>query len=221
MDRDICLVVDRSSSMKLDLASEASTMSLSDPRICLPPDPVDSRWAALATAVEGFVAALATTPQTEYVALVSYASNFTLCGVANNASDIDQELTPEHTLVNSAMQSISGSAFNGATNISAGIDSGVEVLTDPGQARPFALKTIVLMTDGHATQGRLPVLAAEDAAQHGIVIHTITFGNGAQQSAMIDVAAATDGKHYHAPDAVALEEIFREIALTMLVTLTE
>jgi len=221
MDRDICLVVDRSSSMKLDLASTAAGMSLSDSRVCLTPDSVDSRWAALATAVQGFVTALATTPQTEHVALVSYGSDFAYCSVSNNASDIDQDLNADHSLVNSAMQSISDSVFNGATNISAGIDSGVVVLTDPLQARPFALKTIVLMTDGHATEGRDPVLAAEDAALEGIMIHSITFGNGAQQPAMEAVAAATGGKHYHAPDAAALEAIFREIALTMLVTLTE
>jgi hypothetical protein len=207
--------------MKLDLASEATGMSLDDPRIGLPPDPVDSRWAALATAVQEFVAALGTTPQTEHVALVSYASNFTHSGVSNNASDIDQTLTSDHALVNTAMQSISDRVFNGATNISAGIDSGVEVLVNTEQARPFALKTIVLMTDGHATEGRQPVVAAEDAARDGIVIHTITFGSGAQQAAMSAVAAATDGKHYHAPDAEALRTIFREIALTMLVTLTE
>lgn len=221
MDRDICIVVDRSSSMKLDLASEASGMGLDDPRIALPPDPVDSRWAALAAAVQEFVAALATTPQTEHVALVSYASDFTHSGVTNNASDIDQTLSPDDALVNSGMQSISDRVFNGGTNISAGIDSGVEVLTVTEQARPFARKTLVLMTDGHATEGRDPVLAAEDAALDGVVVHTITFGSGAEQSAMEAVAAATNGKHYHAPDAEALKAIFREIALTMLVTLTE
>ncbi len=183
--------------------------------------PVHSRWAALATAVQGFVTALATTPQTEHVALASYASDYELCGITNTASEIDQELTPDHTLINGAMQSISDTAFNGYTNIAAGIDSGVEVLTDPGQARPFAMKTMVLMTDGHQTAGRDPVLAAEEAAREGIVIHTITFSTGADQAAMQSVADAAGGNHYHAPDAQALEDIFREIALTIMVTLVE
>ena len=221
MDRDICVVVDRSNSMKLSLSSTARGIGRFDPRICLPPDPINSRWAALATAVQGFVAALATTPQTEHVALASYASDYELCGITNTASDIDQELTGDHTLINGAMQSISDTAFNGYTNIAAGIDSGVEVLTDPGQARPFAMKTMVLMTDGHQTAGGDPVLAAEEAAREGIVIHTITFSTGADQAAMQLVADAAGGNHYHAPDAQALEDIFREIALTIMVTLVE
>jgi hypothetical protein len=38
---------------------------------------------------------------------------------------------------------------------------------------------------------------------------------------MRDVAAATGGLHFHAPDAARLEAIFREIASTLPVMLTE
>jgi hypothetical protein len=54
-----------------------------------------------------------------------------------------------------------------------------------------------------------------------ITINTVTFGDNADQRRMQDVAAATEGKHYHAPDAAALEQIFREIASTLPVMLTE
>ena len=59
LDRDICLVVDRSSSMKLYLTDTAPVMSGSDPRFCQPPDPVLSRWAALNSAIDVFIAELA------------------------------------------------------------------------------------------------------------------------------------------------------------------
>jgi Ca-activated chloride channel family protein len=221
MDRDICIVVDRSSSMKLDVTSNAVGIGTGNPIFCRPPDPEDSRWAALATAVDGFVAALASTPQTEHVALVSYASDYTGCGITNHVTDVDQDLTPDTTLINSAMQSISARAFNGNTNIAAGIDTGVLVLTNPSRARPYSVKTMVLMTDGQRTEGRQPVLGAEDAALEGIVIHTITFGHGADIPSMQEVARATGGRHYHAPNADALRDIFREIAYTISVTLTE
>ncbi len=48
-----------------------------------------------------------------------------------------------------------------------------------------------------------------------------SLGAGADQSQMQNVATATSGNHYHAPDAAALEAAFREIALTLPVVLTE
>jgi hypothetical protein len=220
LDRDICLVVDRSSSMKLDMASTAETMSTSDPRFPLPPNMADSRWASLSGAVDEFIAALATTPQVEKLGLVSYSSEGTWAGVANNAADIDQSLDLNHTQVKTALDEITARVFNGATNISAGIDFGVDVLTDAATARPYASKTMVLLTDGCFNNGRPPIEAALDAAAQGIVIHTVTFSAGARQQDMIDVAEATGGEHYHADDAATLREVFRKIALTMPVVMT-
>ena len=79
---------------------------------------------------------------------------------------------------------------------------------------------MVLLTDGIYNRGRDPRLAAQDAADAGVIIHTVTFSDAAEQQAMIDVAAATGGNHYHAPDAATLDAIFREIALTLPVLLT-
>ncbi|MDG2390104.1 MAG: pilus assembly protein TadG-related protein, partial [Planctomycetaceae bacterium] len=62
VDRDIMLVVDRSSSMKLAINHPTGNMSTSDTRFDEPPRP-DSRWAALELAVQEFVTALGETPQ--------------------------------------------------------------------------------------------------------------------------------------------------------------
>jgi hypothetical protein len=53
------------------------------------------------------------------------------------------------------------------------------------------------------------------------VIHTITFSSDADIRRMQDVAAATGGKHFHAPNAEELVKIFKEIAATLPVLLTE
>jgi Mg-chelatase subunit ChlD len=153
--------------------------------------------------------------------LVSYASDGTWCSVTNNKADIDQVLTENLSLVTTALNTISNRAFNGSTNVSAGIDKGVIVLTDTARIRPFAAKTMVLMTDGLWNQGRDPELAAIDAKAKSIVIHTITFGDSADQTSMQRVAAATGGKHFHAPTPEALQNIYREIALSLPVILTE
>ena len=146
IDRDILLVVDRSSSMKLAVDHPTGNMSTSDWRFPLPPEP-DSRWVALEAAVHTFVNALQETPQVEWLGLVSYASNYSRFGVNNTEASIDEHLTETHSAVNSEMAAHTGTVFNGLTHISKGIDEGVQALFHSG-ARPFAFKTMVLMTDG-------------------------------------------------------------------------
>jgi hypothetical protein len=220
LDRDICLVVDRSSSMKLYLTDTSPTMSTSDPRFCQKPDMTLSRWGALKVAVDRFVDALATTPQLEHVALVSYGSAYTACSVTNSAASINCQLSQNHANVTSAMATISNTKFNGATNIEAGILKGIEVLTNTTYARPYAAKTMVLMSDGAYTVGQQPSLVAPQAAAHDIIIHTISFGEANPQE-MQAIADATGGNHYIAPDAATLQAIFEEIALTLPVIFTD
>ncbi|GAB4159634.1 MAG: VWA domain-containing protein [Planctomycetaceae bacterium] len=219
VDRDICLVVDRSSSMKLWVDERASGLSIRDWRVCAVAQP-RSRWVALEGAVRVFLNELQKTPQREYVGLASYASDFNYCGVRNKQAEINQQLTDRASAVNSAMDAITNSKFNGNTAIGEGIYKGMEALAHPTYSRPFARKTIVLLTDGWQNNGRSPVAAAQDAKRQGIVIHTITFGDSANQGQMRAIAASTGGKHYHAPDEAALVNAFREIALSLSVILT-
>jgi hypothetical protein len=181
----------------------------------------DSRWGELSVAVNSFLDELANTPYEEHVSLVSFASDCTWVGVHNNASDLDQSLTSDTAYVRTALSAISSRVFNGATNIAAGLDTGVLALTNPSKARPFAAKTMVLMTDGFPTAGRSTLDAARDAAAQNIVVHTVTFGASTDQSLMINTAAITGGKHYHAPDGARLKAIFEEIALSLPVVLTD
>jgi len=216
LDRDICLVVDRSGSMMLGLVGR----SIPGGGVCRPPHPTRSRWGALTMAVAGFLNELEKTRQQEQCGLVSYSSAARLCGLTYTTSDINAGLSLNYQPIRNEMNRLSQNPVRGRTAISAGIDNGIRVLTS-GSARPFALRTMVLMTDGRHNTGREPVLAARDAAQQGIVINTVTFSNEADIARMQAVAAATGGKHFHAPNAAELERIFREIASTLPVMLTE
>jgi Mg-chelatase subunit ChlD len=80
---------------------------------------------------------------------------------------------------------------------------------------------MVVMTDGRHNTGTEPVVAARRAATENITIHTVTFSEDADFARMRAVADATGGQHFHAPDADALEQIFREIASTLPVMITE
>ncbi len=219
LDRDICLVVDRSSSMKLHLTDTSPTMSTSDTRFCKPPNMSLSRWGALSVAVQRFVNALEQTPQSEHLALVSYGSNYTACSLTNVSSEINCNLASNYSAVTSAMGTLSAKKFNGMTNIGAGITKGIQALTS-ASARPYAAKTMVLMSDGAYTEGTRPSLIAPQAADHDIIIHTVTFGE-ANPAEMQAIADATGGNHYIAPDAAALQDIFEEIALTLPVVFTD
>jgi len=223
LDRDICIVLDRSGSMAFDLSgadwSYPAGMSYPD-AYCTPPHPTLSRWAAAAASLDAFLFELTQTDQIEYASLVTFASPGNWCSGSYNASDIEVGLSADYTAVQNAMATRSTNPIPGGTSISSGIDSAVTVLTGPN-TRPHAAKTIVIMTDGVHNWGRAPLDAAIDANAQKIVIHTITFSDGADQQQMIDVAAAANGNHYHAPDAQALEDAFREIALTLPVVLTD
>jgi hypothetical protein len=220
LDRDICLVIDRSTSMKLPLSSTSEWILPWDPRLWSPPFN-DSRWKPVETAVYAFVAELEKTPHEEHVSLVSFASSMTLAGIVNTDSDIDQVLHKDSSKVLNALDLISDRAFNGYTNIAAGIANGVNALTDSSKARPFAGKTMIVLTDGVPTAGGSPVAAAQAAALKNITIHTITFGQTTDQGLMMSVASVTGGKHFHAPDAAKLTAIFKEIAQSLPVILTK
>ncbi len=216
LDRDICLVVDRSGSMMESLTGGADPQ-----KTCDPPHPTKSRWGALATAVTAFLDELNKTAQDEQVALVSYSSNINSCSNTYKISTIDSDLSASnYTAVRNAMAAISSKPVKGNTAISAGLDDGIKVLTGK-KTRPYAVKTMILMTDGIHNLGQEPIISARNAAKLGIVIHTITFSNDADIKRMQAVAAATGGKHFHAVDLTQLLKAFKEIASTLPVLTTE
>ena len=219
LDRDICLVVDRSGSMMWVLSG--GSVFPSGTKVCDPPHPTKSRWGALATAVSAFLDELNKTSQDERVALATYSSNTTECGITYKISEINCDLSASnYTAVRDEMARMSSKPVKGRTAISAGLDEGIKVLTG-AKVRPYAFRTMILMTDGIHNLGPEPVLSARVAATKDIVIHTITFSDDADISRMQAVAAATGGRHFHAVDLAELLKAFKEIAATLPVMLTE
>ena len=88
-------------------------------------------------------------------------------------------------------------------------------------ARPFAAKTIVVLTDGQNNPGELSPLDAglKITDKANVTIHTVTLSAGAQSLA--DVAQAGQGQSYHDDDGSNLVAIFEEIANTLPTILTE
>jgi Ca-activated chloride channel family protein len=212
---DVSLVVDRSGSMAY--ASDERADGARNPRNA-PPGwawgrrvPPQSRWNEAQVAVSEFLRILEESIQRENVSLTTYSSGATL----------DLPLQPNYAAVNNALEGIASGFQPGATNIGGGIMSGVAALTDASRARPWAVRVMVVLTDGIHNTGTDPVAAARTAAREKIVIYTITFSNEADQTRMRTVASIGAGQHYHATTQAALVAAFRTIAQNLPVLLTE
>jgi Flp pilus assembly protein TadG len=218
---DICLVLDRSSSMKLSTWETSPAMSTSDSRFCQLPN-ANSRWKALESAVSAFVSVLQSTGAQEHVGVVTYASDYTMpCSPSSFSpkSRIDSQLSGNLNNTTSAMTTLSATNWGGNTDIAAGVVMGRTVLNHPTYSRPNARKVMIVLTDGHYTAAN-PLQEGQTAASQGMIVHTVTFGDGANQSAMEDLAEAAHGSFHHAPDPTTLEAVFRKLA-AMSVLLTD
>ena len=166
-----------------------------------------SRWDALRAAVDVFFLELSITAEEEKVSVSTYASTATL----------DSGLTLDYPLLQAV---IAGQEISGGTSIGLGMQEGVSGLNDPVLGRALALKTMVVMTDGNHNNGVDPEVIATQAAALGFTVNTITFGNGADQSRMMQVAAVGGGRHWHADDEASLVDVFREVARNLPTLLT-
>lgn len=211
---DICLVLDRSTSMKFTVDSTESGMSIYDSRFCNPPA-ANTRWLALEQGVREFVSVLDGNLVDEYVSVVTYGSDlndilYGLCGREEEAT-LDIALTNNLQAVEDEVVARSNNVWNGNTVIEAGIRLGTTELSQGSGARIYSEKVMIVLTDGIPTSGDA-VAAASSAAAAGIRVYTITFGDDADQGHMQAVAAAGGGFHAHAADGSSLEDVFRKFA---------
>lgn len=207
---DICLVLDESSSMKVNVDDPAPSLSPKDPGYCAPPSPT-SRWMALDAAVHVFTQILRENNAEEQVAVAVYNSaDKKVCGGSNFDSRLVLHLTEQLDLVDAEIETQSASNWNGRTYIEAGMRTGLQELKSP-RVRKYSDKIMIVLTDGNENVGSA-VAAAYDCAAAHVVIHTITFSDYANQDLMRQVAAIGRGEHHHASDQAELELVFRELA---------
>ena len=201
IDVDICLVLDRSGSMKLPVVDGDPY----DPNYQNLPPPANSRWVALDGAVRTFLSVMNNSFAAEKVGLVTFGTDVTT----------DEDLDFDTSLIESELEDRLINVWKGNTDIEAGIVEGESVLTGVN-SRDSATQIMVVLTDGNYTEAN-PVPAAIAAAGQDITIQTITFGEGADQSTMQQIAQEGNGNHYHADTAGDLNAIFQEIAASLTV----
>ncbi len=229
--QEIILCLDRSHSMCFDESGDNWAYPSGTPDFptgyITPPNPVGSRWAALDGAIQRFVATVDLLQIQPDVGVVTWGSDIVLssywypyAGHSTPATIVEVPLGQNLGSINSAIASKYNDIMMGGTNMSAGIDQSVTLLTD-SSTNALAQKTIILMSDGQWNTGRDPIEAAQDAADANIVIHTISFLAAADQYTMQQVASITGGRSYVAPDAETLENVFEELAKMLPVVLID
>lgn len=165
-------------------------------------------WDDLVEAVNAFLDVLETTDQSEQVSVASYATT----------ASLDATLQSNYDVVRSTVASLSPT---GATAIGEGMNAGVPSLLD-SYARPYAAKTLLVMTDGVHNTGISPLSAAQSiVSAYDVTIHTITFGQGADKVSMQAVASTGGGAHFHADTGEELVEVFEEIANNLPTIVTQ
>ncbi|QDT06668.1 von Willebrand factor type A domain protein [Rubripirellula lacrimiformis] len=165
-------------------------------------------WDDLVAAVNAFLNVLDNTSQEEQVSVASYSSNSTL----------DTWLEKDFQVVRDTVDDL---YVGGNTAIGKGMESGITALL-ASAARPYASKTMVVMTDGMHNSGIDPETVTTNlVGQYNLTIHTVTFGSGADQAKMKRVANKGGGKHYHASSGAELVAIFEEIANNLPTIITE
>lgn len=188
--------------------------------------PRHSRWEFLMQGVDAFLNVLDLTDQEELVSLVTFNNSAELDFDLQKSTDDDGAnpyLTNGYPNIRRKIATITP---NGGTAVGDGMLVGLPPLipeeNGTSRARPFAAKTIVVLTDGVSNSGTSPGQAVTNIiGQADVTIHTVTFTQGADKSAMKAVADAGHGRHYHDDDGSALVEIFEEIANNLPTILTE
>ena len=168
----------------------------------------EGRFEALGNALDVFLNILEESPQDEHVSLTVYSTQDRKV----------QNLTPNLDLVRSGFAQESP---NGFTAIGQGLNTGIDSILNDPLTRPFALKSIIVMTDGRHNRGVTPGVIAERAAAEGITVHAITFSPGADRNRMRNVAEQTGGMYLHADTNEELVEAFETIGRTLAVLLIE
>lgn len=214
---DICLVLDRSTSMKVDASSDEEGLYTNDSRYCQPPG-YDTRWVALDGAVRDFTKILRKSNAVEHVAVVTYSSDITgtvfesVCGQPYRttfASTLDVPLTSSMDTIDAVINDLTNALWNGNTDIESGMRTGLAELL--ANSRPTSDMKLIVLTDGNENIGS-SAAAAKDCAAADVQVHTITFGDFADQATMKAVADIGGGAFQHAKDAKTLRKAFRKLA---------
>jgi hypothetical protein len=184
-------------------------------------------------------------PRFDQIGLVTYDSTARIRSELECVRRLGPDNCDMQDLENTVIAELDDTHAGGGTNIAHGIKLGTEVLSnrDGHMGRPAAAHIMIVMTDGEANQTReldgacdddpnlwpndderakdCSVYYAMQARNNGIVIYSITLGEGADIELMEHIAELTGGIHRHAPTTEQLGPIFNELYSRIFLRIVE
>jgi len=231
LDYDVCLVLDRSGSMGWDLSDQRFVYPGNQADRPLlenyfsPPHETESRWGVLSAAIDELLVIFEERDVSARVGMVTFASDYEFGNFQSVRVRTHSDLTTDFSAISAAVDEIGEQPTIGGTDIAAGLIEAETLLTTSSQARvQTAHPTIILFSDGIFNAGDDPVVMAQSLYDnHGIVIHSVTFGAELPARATMDAvaAAAGNGLSLHADTAAELVDSFRTIANSIPVLVTK
>ncbi|MBB3207120.1 Flp pilus assembly protein TadG [Rhodopirellula rubra] len=203
---DVALVLDRSGSMAFasDEVADPYTTPAAAPADWWfgDPAPPNSRWLDVIASVQSFKNYLEASPQKEKLSVSTYS----------DTTSTEQILTFDYQHILDGLGQHTGQFNGGGTAIGKGLQEGLAAITDASVARPYAVKVMILLTDGIHNTGTSPESVSWSLKNAGVTLFTITFSNEAGQNRMKNLAENCGGLHFHAVDATQLTTAFEDIA---------
>lgn len=241
---EICLCLDRSGSMTFDMTGKDYSFAPNNPlllkiyqplgfvlqNMLSPPHPSASRWSALDGAIDTFLDEVGTLNAPPRTALVTWGSDFNMPVAPYTkfkASTKELPLPSSNNFnwsnnansIRTIVAGLGAKTMMGGTNLSAGLDTAVQVLGGANNNN-FSTKVIVLLTDGEWNDGRNPINAAHDAQAKGMIVHCVSMLT-TQQPDLQRIADITGGRYYGTTNDAELRSAFSSIAKSLPVVLTE
>lgn len=239
----VCLCFDRSRSMTFDLTGEDEHFpsgtgwpygvpsSLTTTKKQLYPPCQGSRWYSLSAAANLFLDVLTNCTVQTPVALVTWADSasssnsyqgatYTGTDVSFNTADTDCTFVTNYSSIRTAITNRGGKTMLGGTNMSSGLQQAVNLFASTDDGLPYN-KIIILFSDGQWNAGSDPLGTAQQAANANIVVHTLGLLNSGDNGTMRNIASATGGMYFYAPDGAALQDALERLARCLPVILTQ
>lgn len=226
----VCLVLDRSGSMCWDLSGEDWSYPPGTPAwpkaYVTPPHPTKSRWGALTGSVKLYIKILKQSPDPSPVSLVTWASDIPAGSVsglsypASPATTVDVPFGSNQGVIESAIDGRGKDPMIGATNMSAGMLAGLQVLQNYSANRPVN-RVMILLTDGQWNDGADPLVTAQQLQQANIKVHTIGLLIGSMQATLAQISQMTGGLTFMAQNEADLDSAFEQLAKDLPVILTK
>ncbi len=127
-----------------------------------------------------------------------------LVGFSDNASEI-QNVTPDFNKIH--IQACMMEAAGG-TNIRKGMFLGLRIM----EGKQMEKRRIILLTDGHDTYSKIDLMQAVTTCQEREVIcDTISFGEGADDQLLREIAKRTGGKFTKVNSPLELEAAYKSL----------